>query len=114
MARDGAVLPMLAADGKPAPEWSIAPRLSVPTWATLVIAAFWDLSTERALGFGGVGPIPWSRIVERGSLPRPLGAGLSGDDLATFVAAVRACDGAYLRHEKQTADLEAKKGRAEP
>lgn len=108
MARDGAVLPMLAADGKPAPEWSIAPKMRAPLWVQLAIAAFWDLSTERAIGFGGVGPIPWSRIVERGSMARPVGAGLRGDQLATFVAAVRACDATYLEHQRKIAADAAK------
>lgn len=113
MAEEGSILPAMRADGLPPPDWATPPTLRAPLWVQLVIAAFWDLSTERAIGFGGVGPIPWSRIVERGSMARPVGAGLRGDDLGTFVASVRACDAAYLAHvQKQQRSAEAAKGGA--
>ena len=81
MAKDGAILPVLAADGQPPPDWSIPPVVRHPLWVAIVLAGFHDVSTERAIGFG-LGPIPWSKIVERGSMPPPLGPGLRGERLA--------------------------------
>ncbi|MDR7036108.1 hypothetical protein J2X36_000844 [Methylobacterium sp. BE186] len=37
-------------------------RPDLPEHLTFVWDAFWDLSNDRALGFGVVGPIPWSSI----------------------------------------------------
>ena len=100
MAKDGAILPVLAAAGEPPPDWSIPPVLRHPTWVAIILAGFHDVSTERAIGFG-MGPIPWSAIVARGATAPPLGPGLKGPRLAAFVHAVRRCDGVYLAHQRR-------------
>ena len=107
MAKDGAILPVLAAAGEPPPDWSIPPTVTHPLWVQIVLAGFYDVSTERAFGMA-IGPIPWSRIVARGPAPPPLGPGLRGERLAVFVHAVRRCDAAYLAHQRRLLDEAAK------
>ena len=62
------------------------------------LRAFWDLSTEREVGFG-VGPIPWSKIVEYGELE-----GLDLDVMRSFVRVVREMDTGYLKWQSDEAD----------
>lgn len=68
--------------------------------------AFWDLSTERQLGFSA-GPIPISRILEYGQR-----ACFEGDMLDVFVRIIRTMDGAYLswvRKEQESARATARR-----
>lgn len=103
MGRNGAVLPQLALDGVPAPPESIEPPCSSPWWAQICRACFWDANTERAIGFGGVGPIPWSKIRAWGESRR-----LRRDHLLVLEHIVRRMDGAYLDHQRAIAKAEAR------
>lgn len=93
MARDGAVLRQLAMAGEPPPDWSIPPPTTFPLWAQLARACFWDVHTERSVGFGSVCPVPWSKIREWGT-----SRGLRSRDLLTLEHVVRQMDNAYLDH----------------
>lgn len=73
---------------------AVVPAVRFPVWGQLCFACFWDCSTERALGFGGVGPIPFTRILEWGKWKR-----LDGTDLRTLVEVVRLMDAKYLEIE---------------
>lgn len=53
--------------------------------------AFWELTTERPIGFNGEGRIPGSKITEFGKEN-----GYTGDDLAWFRAVIREMDAEYL------------------
>ena len=79
------------AKGRAAPSWYYE-RPESEAGDDFYIAAFWELSTERAFGMS-LGPIPWSVIVEYGMVH-----GLDDDVLAVFVQVIRQMDGAYLEH----------------
>lgn len=53
--------------------------------------AFWDLSTERGIGGGVLGPIPVLKVVEYGRW-----LGFDGDLIETLWDVVRSLDQAYL------------------
>jgi hypothetical protein len=66
------------------------------------VGAFWDLSTNRAIGFGSVGPIPeWT--IEGYAERRGLRSRSSRD---AFLMIIRRMDGAWLRwqHDEREAD----------
>jgi hypothetical protein len=73
-----------------------------PVWWQMAWSCFCDTSTERSLGFG-VGPIPWSKIVEWGTL-----AGLTGSTLKDLVFIVRRMDAKWLELERIAAEAERK------
>lgn len=73
----------------PLPQWFLDEP--VPDDGTkLVVAAFWELSTERSIGWVP-GQIPQSRIEAYG-----VKKGLPDAIMGLFSAAVRACDDSYL------------------
>lgn len=75
--------------GAPTPKWVEEEPLSAPG-DEFFLKAFWDLSTERQLGFT-VGPIPASKIRSyRGA------KGFSPAMMDLFESVIRAMDGAYL------------------
>lgn len=58
------------------------------------LTAFWSLSHDRHLGFGGSGGIPFSaidRYARRSGIIDP-------DEFWTLDAMIRACDAVWLRH----------------
>lgn len=61
--------------------------------------AFLELSSCRPLGFGAVGPIPWTAI-RAFAHDREL----DDEDADYFVAMIRALDGVYLTHMKPKKD----------
>jgi hypothetical protein len=75
------------------------------------IGAFWDLSTNRAIGFGALGPIPeWT--IENYAERRGLRGRAARD---AFLMIIRRMDGAWLswqHDERETAErLRAVKGK---
>ena len=60
--------------------------------------AFAELSTCRAIGMSGVGPIPWTAIK---SMIHDWA--IEGEAEAHFVALMRAMDGAYMAHVNKPA-----------
>lgn len=74
--------------GQPAPDWYHGEPDALPGYE-FVIAEFWDLSTERQLGFA-IGPIPSSKIREK---RRELG--LDPQASRTFTALIRSLDRAF-------------------
>jgi hypothetical protein len=64
---------------------------------------FWVLSTDRELGFGAIGPIPWRAVDKYAER-----LGLVDDQVAyeDFVAAISAMDDEYLTVQREL--LEAK------
>lgn len=73
------------------PEWYV--REPIPSESTrFYIEAFWDLTTERAIGIV-MGQIPSSRL--RSYARRN---GLQGGSMMLFRAVLRALDDAYLKH----------------
>lgn len=58
--------------------------------------AFWNLTTDRPVGFA-TGPIPWGSIDRYAVRHRIDGA----DAFERFLALIRAMDGAYLDHLEQ-------------
>lgn len=93
--------------GQPLPDWAQSPPEIAPgeDW---YLQAFWDLGTERQLGYGSLGPIPWSRIVAYGER-----AGLSSGTVDVLVEVVQALDGAYLRWRADEAETERRRQKAE-
>lgn len=69
------------------------------------VAAFYELSTCRQIGMGGVGPIPWTAIAEYSRLM------LEPEDFETFHYLMRVLDGIYLEHanKKVASKSEGKK-----
>jgi hypothetical protein len=63
---------------------------------TFDAAAFYALSSDRAIGFDR-GPIPWRSIYYYGER-----YGLSVDEFDRFAAVIRAMDGAYLAYLKKS------------
>ncbi len=59
------------------------------------ISAFFELSTERPVGFG-LGPIPWSKITKYGE-----SYGFEGSDLALFHDIVRSMDAHYIAQKER-------------
>jgi hypothetical protein len=55
--------------------------------------AFWNLTTDRPVGFA-TGPIPWTAVDRYAARHRIDGA----DAFERFLAVIRAMDGAYLDH----------------
>lgn len=55
--------------------------------------AFWNLSTDRPVGFA-TGPIPWSAVDRYAGRHRLEGA----DSFQRFLDLIRSMDGAYLEH----------------
>jgi hypothetical protein len=78
----------------------VAPPVSAPLWHQMAFACFYDTSTERSLGFG-IGPIPYSKILEWGRWKR-----LAGRDLDDLVFIVRRMDAKWL--ELEAARMKAK------
>jgi len=75
--------------GQPAPSW-YEEEPDIPPRVDFFLRAFWELSTERQIGFS-VGPIPMSKIEEKGSR--------HGFDEVTkriFRRVIRELDTAYL------------------
>jgi hypothetical protein len=64
-----------------------------------LLDAFWELSTERAIGFG-VGPIPASAIQRIA----PLYHASDPDQFFDFRDMIRAMDGVYLDYARKAAD----------
>lgn len=73
----------------PLPQWFLDEPVADPG-TRLVVDAFWELTTERAVGMA-LGQIPQSRIDDYGAR-----LGLSRGMMALFTAAIRTCDDAYL------------------
>jgi len=60
--------------------------------------AFWELSTDRAVGMGA-GPIPWTAVdmyCKR--------EGIVGEDYDYLLDMIRAMDKVFLAHQKEQAD----------
>jgi hypothetical protein len=76
-----------------------------------IYAGFWELSTCRAMGMGGVGPIPWDK-----KLQYALSSGYDDDESREFfISLITALDDEYLlvqsnEARKATAAAEAKRG----
>lgn len=73
------------------PRWYLDEPI-LPPVLFFYINAFWDLSTERQVGFS-IGPIPESKILEYGSR-----AGLNSRMLGVFKRAIRRMDSRYQKH----------------
>lgn len=76
--------------GRPLPDWFLEEPELLPG-DTFYLEAFWELSTCRSFS-GGVGPIPWTAVVDYG-----LRFGLDDDMLAPFVTVIRAMDAEYVQ-----------------
>lgn len=78
-----------------------------PRWSAACMAAFYDLSTERAYHLtetaASVGPIPWTAINRWGEA-----RGLRGDELAAFEVVIRRMDAAWLPVEAERLRAAAK------
>jgi len=75
--------------GRPIPESAVPPEL--PDGLELYLSHFWELSTDRSIGFGCVGPIPWS------ILDKYARAHCDTDvELEDFVYYIRALDSEFM------------------
>lgn len=94
------------ARGQPLPSWAQDPPALAPgeDW---YLRAFWALGTERQLGYGSLGPIPWSRIVAYGER-----SGLSPGMVDVVVEVVQAMDGAYLKWRQDESEAEQRRVKA--
>jgi len=54
--------------------------------------AFWELSTTRALGQGGIGPIPWNFVIDYGFYKQ-----LDADNIELLAITIRLMDEAYMK-----------------
>lgn len=95
------------AAGQPLPrDWDPNPPEIEPDGAW-ILRAFWDLSSERPIGFS-LGPIPWSSVVRYGAR-----AGLDREASDVLWAHVRALDSAYLAwHAREQEERSASQSRA--
>lgn len=84
--------------GAPTPEW-LEDEPCQEDWDAFYMQAFWDLSTERQLGFT-VGPIPTSSIYRY-----PGANGFSPAMMALFVRVIQVMDSTY----REWAESERKK-----
>lgn len=75
--------------GAPLPQWYLDEPVA-SSGTRLILDAFWELTTERAVGMA-LGQIPQSRIDAYGAR-----LGLSRGMMGLFSAAIRTCDDAYL------------------
>lgn len=78
--------------GEPIPDRYLSPEML--TEAQPYLKAFWSLSNDRQLGFGGSGGILFTaidRYAERSGITDP-------DEYWTFEAMIRACDAVWLKH----------------
>jgi hypothetical protein len=62
------------------------------------LRAFYELSTCRPIGYGAVGSIPWTAIVQYGHLK-----GMDGEALEDLVFLVRELDAEYLGWQSEEA-----------
>lgn len=76
------------------------PGTRFPLWWEMAYACFCDCSTERSFGFG-VGPIPYSKILEWGRWKQ-----LGAVDLGDLVHIVRRMDAKWLELEAARAEAE--------
>ena len=80
------------------------PHTNTPEWDAFFLAAFYDIDTERPMGFA-VGPIPWSKIHLWGTVH-----GLVGDVLEGFVRVIRMMDAAFLADFRKEQEKVKKRG----
>jgi hypothetical protein len=83
------------ARGAPTPTWL---EEAPDAWSgdSFYMKAFWDLSTERAIGFT-IGPIPWQAIrlyASANGLPQYM--------MRLFESVIRAMDEVYMQHAEET------------
>lgn len=90
---------------RPLPDWYLEEPYLLPG-ESFYMEAFWELSTCRSFG-NGVGPIPWTAIVQYGYTSE-----LESDTLEIFVAVIRAMDAEYVKW--QSAEAERQRKAAEP
>ena len=85
--------------GLPVPESCLPPDLE--PHLEEYVDHFWTLSTDRYLGFGAMGPIPWRAIDKYAER-----TGLLDDEVAydDFVAAISAMDEEYLTVQREQAE----------
>ncbi len=67
-------------------------RPELPDHLQFAWSAFSELSTDRPLGFGAAGPIPWSAISAYA-----MRHGVGGDTFERLLALIRAMDGEWLK-----------------
>jgi len=87
--RDGFAVEVLIERGQPPPSW-YEEEPACPPGLEVYMGAFWELSTERAIGFS-VGQIPVSKIEEYGER-----RGYDPITLNIFKQMIRTMDAAYL------------------
>lgn len=77
--------------GLPIPESALPPDLD--PYLAEYVSHFWELSTDRALGYAGVGPIPWRALDQYAER-----LGITDDDVLyeDFRSAITALDEEYL------------------
>lgn len=88
------------------PEWFLERPLLLEG-EQFYLEAFWELSTERAIGWS-IGPIPWRAIRSYG-----YDAKLDDDVLRVFCRVIRELDEVYLKwqREEQGRKTEVTRGR---
>lgn len=75
---------------RPIPETAIPPEL--PEGLEVYLNYFWELSTDRRLGFGCIGPIPWS-VLDRYARQQ-----CDTDvELEDFIYYIRALDAEFMK-----------------
>jgi hypothetical protein len=68
----------------------------------LFYLAFFDLTTERSMGFGE-GPIPWSKIEDYARIKN-----ITGDQKSDLHQFIREMDMVYLKHRNKESKVESK------
>ena len=92
-------------NGRTIPEVFYPPE--IPSGYETWVDAFWELSTDRALGFGGAGPIPNSAI-------RAYSSGWPADEREAFRVCIRAMDSVFLQGDKEVIAPPAQEEGVEP
>lgn len=84
-------------EGLPIPR-KFAQAPEIPLGLDLYLTAFWELTTCRAQGWSGSGPIPWASIADYALL-----LGLNSEQTDDLIYFIRALDVAYLEYREKQA-----------
>jgi hypothetical protein len=94
--------------GRAPPQWFLD-KPEILDGDEFYFSAFWELSSTRALGFSGVGPLPWNHVRDYA-----VQKGMDDGMISMFQELLRAMDNAYLEWNREQQDTKMKSSREPP